>query len=105
VGPAVIAAPRLAVVVLGIAFVVRERRTRPLLNLELFRIARSPAVVAVLLSYAMLYGIFFVMSFVLVRGYGDSPLSAGLHLVVIPPRSPASWRRSPAAGPSGGRAR
>ena len=85
-GPPVIAALVLGVVVLGIAFVVRERRTpSPLLNLELFRSrAFSGGIVAVLLSYAMLYGIFFVMSFALVRGYGDSPLSAGLHLVVIP---------------------
>ena len=85
-GPPVIAALVLAVVVLGVAFVVRERRTpAPLLNLELFGSrAFSGGIVAVLLSYAMLYGIFFVMSFVLVRGYGDSPLSAGLHLVVIP---------------------
>ena len=85
-GPPVIAALVLGVVVLGIAFGVRERRTpSPLLNLELFRSrAFSGGIVAVLLSYAMLYGIFFVMSFALVRGYGDSPLSAGLHLVVIP---------------------
>lgn len=84
--PQVVGALVVGVVVLGAAFVVRERRTpSPLLDLGLFRSrAFSGGVVAVLLSYAMLYGVFFVMSFVLVRGYGDSPLMAGVHLVVVP---------------------
>jgi EmrB/QacA subfamily drug resistance transporter len=84
--PPVVAALVVGVVVLGVAFVVRERRTpAPLLDLALFRSrAFSGGVVAVLASYAMLYGIFFLMSFVLVRGYGDSPLMAGVHLVVVP---------------------
>lgn len=68
------------------SFVRRERRVRaPLLDLGLFR---SPAfaggTVAVLLSYAMLYGMFFAMSFALARGYGDTPLTAGLRLTVVP---------------------
>ena len=32
----------------------------------------------------MLYGMFFLMSFALEHGYGDSPLAAGLRLAVIP---------------------
>ncbi|MFN8170081.1 MAG: MFS transporter, partial [Candidatus Nanopelagicales bacterium] len=84
--PSVVGALVVGSVVLGAAFVVRERRTpSPLLDLALFRSrAFSGGVVAVLLSYAMLYGVFFVMSFALVRGYGDSPLMAGVHLVVVP---------------------
>jgi MFS family permease len=37
-----------------------------------------------LLSYAILFGAFFVLPFVLERAYGDSPLTAGLRLTVIP---------------------
>ena len=40
--------------------------------------------VAGLLSYAMLFGAFFVLPFVLERAYGDSPWTAGLQLSVIP---------------------
>jgi EmrB/QacA subfamily drug resistance transporter len=68
------------------AFVVQELRTpAPLIDLELFRIgAFAFGIVAVVLSYAMLYGMFFLMSFALVRGYHDSPLAAGLRLAIIP---------------------
>jgi EmrB/QacA subfamily drug resistance transporter len=74
------------VAALGVGFVVRERRTaEPLLQLGLFRSrAFSGGTVAVLLSYALLYGMFFAMSFALVNGYADSPLAAGLHLAVVP---------------------
>ena len=37
-----------------------------------------------LLSYAMLYGMFLAMSFALVRGAHDAPLAAGLRLSVVP---------------------
>ena len=37
-----------------------------------------------LVSYAMLYGMFFAMSFALVRGYHDPAFAAGLRLTVIP---------------------
>ena len=37
-----------------------------------------------MLGYAMLYGMFFLMSFALEHGYGDSPVAAGLRLAVIP---------------------
>jgi hypothetical protein len=37
-----------------------------------------------LLSFAILLGAFFVTPFVLERVFGDSPLTAGLRLTVIP---------------------
>jgi EmrB/QacA subfamily drug resistance transporter len=36
------------------------------------------------LSYAMLYGMFFLASFALVRGYEESAIAAGLQLAIIP---------------------
>jgi MFS family permease len=36
------------------------------------------------LSYAMLYGMFFLASFALVRGYEESAIAAGLKLAIIP---------------------
>ena len=68
------------------AFVWREMTMHdPLVDLRLFR---RPVFTAgslgILLSYAMLYAIFFAMSFALVRGYHDSPSKAGLELTVVP---------------------
>jgi len=67
-------------------FAWRERRQKaPLIDLQLFGVpAFSGGVIGVNLSYALLYSMFFLMSFVFVRGFGDSPLSAGLHLAIIP---------------------
>ena len=75
-----------AAVVLLSLFVRHERRApAPLIDLHLFRVrAFSGGVIAVVLSYALLYGIFFLMSFALVRGYHDSSLSAGLRLAITP---------------------
>jgi EmrB/QacA subfamily drug resistance transporter len=75
-----------AVLVLLVAFVRRELRTPvPLLDLRVFRSAAfSGGIAGVFLSYAILYGMFFTMSFALVRGFGDTPLQAGLRLAVIP---------------------
>jgi EmrB/QacA subfamily drug resistance transporter len=75
-----------AVPVLLAGFVWRERRARhPLIKLELVRIpAFAGGMVATASAYAVLYGMFFLMSFALVRGFGASPLEAGLRLVVIP---------------------
>jgi hypothetical protein len=59
--------------------------TARLLDLELFR---SPAfaggVIAVNLSYALLYSMFFLMSFAFVRGFHESPITSGVRLAVIP---------------------
>ena len=73
-------------IVLVTLFVAQEQRTpAPLIDLALFRMpAFTTGIVAVVLSYAMLYGMFFLMSFALVRGYHDSPLSAGMRLAIIP---------------------
>lgn len=72
--------------VLLAGFVWWERRApTPLVDLGLFQSrAFAGGTVATLLSYAMLYGMFFTMSFALVRGYHDAPLSAGLRLAIIP---------------------
>jgi len=57
----------------------------PLVDPRLFGYpAFCGGVVAVLLSYALLYGMFFLMSFALVRGYGEVSVAAGLRLAVIP---------------------
>ncbi|MBV8400137.1 MAG: MFS transporter [Acetobacteraceae bacterium] len=73
-------------IVLFVSFFRRERRLRaPLLNLSLFESrAFSGGSVAIFLSYALLYGMFFAMSFALVRGYHDSPLIAGFRLTIVP---------------------
>ncbi|HET6184343.1 MAG TPA: MFS transporter [Acetobacteraceae bacterium] len=72
--------------VLLVLFVRTEHRVRaPLLDLRLFASpAFSGGSVAVTLSYAMLYGMFFAASFALVRGYGEAPLAAGLRLALVP---------------------
>src|ERR1700733_4779488 len=78
--------PLLVGMLLLIGFVGREQRTKsPLIDLGLFRNAVFVAGnVAGLLSYAMLFGAFFVLPFVLERASGDSPWTAGLRLAVIP---------------------
>lgn len=67
-------------------FVWRERKqAAPLLDLAMFRrYAFSAGNLAGLLSYAMLFGMFFLMPFVFERGYHEGPLAAGLRLAVIP---------------------
>ena len=73
-------------IVLFTAFIHRERRARvPLIHPGLFRSRIfSGGTIAVLLSYAMLYSMLFAMSFALVRGYHDTPLTAGLRLTLVP---------------------
>jgi EmrB/QacA subfamily drug resistance transporter len=75
-----------AAIVLFFLFVRQESRTQsPLVDLALLK---GPAflagALACALSYAMLYGIFFLASFALVRGYEDSPVVAGLKLAIVP---------------------
>ncbi len=67
-------------------FVRAERRAEtPLIDLTLFsRPAFSAGNVAGLLSYAALFGLFFLMPFVFVRVYRDSILAAGLRLTIVP---------------------
>ena len=67
-------------------FVRRERCFKsPLLDLKLFRLrAFWAGNVAGLLSYAMLFGLFFLMPFVFMRGYRESALEAGIRLAAVP---------------------
>jgi EmrB/QacA subfamily drug resistance transporter len=80
-----IACAAAAPVLLGL-FIWREGKApAPLIDLSLFRsTAFSAGCIGVLVSYAMLYGMFFAMSFALIRGYRDPALAAGLRLTVIP---------------------
>jgi EmrB/QacA subfamily drug resistance transporter len=83
--PMTIACAALAAALLWL--LVRQERasSSPLVDLRLFRSAAfSGGVVAVVLGYALLYGIFFLMSFALEHGHGDSPEVAGFRLAVIP---------------------
>jgi hypothetical protein len=68
------------------AFVWQENRApAPLINLKLFRAANfSAGAVGVLVSYAMLYGMFFAISFAFVRGYHEPFFAAVLRLTVVP---------------------
>ena len=62
---------------------VHERS--PLLDVSLFRhFAFSAGNLAGLLSYAVLFGMFFLLPFVFERSYGATSLGAGLRLSVIP---------------------
>jgi EmrB/QacA subfamily drug resistance transporter len=75
-----------AAIVLIFLFVRQESKMQsPLVDLALLK---SPAflggALACALSYAMLYGMFFLASFALVRGYEDSPVVAGLKLAIVP---------------------
>jgi EmrB/QacA subfamily drug resistance transporter len=74
-----------APVLLGL-FILRESRApAPLIDLRLFQSAAfSAGCVGVVVSYAMLYGLFFAMSFALIRGYHDPAFAVGLRLTVIP---------------------
>src|SRR5215467_1754685 len=83
--PIIIASTVAAAVLLWL-FIRRERRIpEPLVSLDLFRIIPfAGGILAIILSYAMLYGMFFLMSFALVRGYHHSPLGAGVRLAIIP---------------------
>jgi len=64
----------------------RERAfPSPLINPGLFRIsAFYLGAMAVALSYALLYCIFFLMSFALEHGYAESPAEAGFRLAIVP---------------------
>ena len=76
----------LAAVILLVAFVRAERRAAiPLVDLSLFRRgAFTAGNIAGFMSYAALFGIFFLMPFVFARVYDDSALAAGLRLSIVP---------------------
>ena len=83
--PALISAVIAAVVLLPL-FTWRElRAASPLIDLHLFRIpAFSGGVIAVNLSYALLYSMFFLMSFAFIRGFHEPPVTAGLKMAMVP---------------------
>jgi MFS family permease len=72
-------------ILLGL-FIWREGKApAPLIDLRLFGSAAfSAGCIGVLISYAMLYGMFFAMSFALIRGYHDPAFAAGLRLTIVP---------------------
>jgi MFS family permease len=82
--PLLVSAAAAAILLPG--FFWRERRTpAPLIDPGLFGSAAfAGGIVAIMLSYALLYGMFFLISFALVRGYHDDPLSAGVRLAIVP---------------------
>ena len=79
-------ATALVATVLLILFVWTERHAKPpLVDLDLFRnLSFASGNAAGLLVYAALFGMFFLMPFVFVRGYHDSWLVAGARLSIIP---------------------
>ena len=83
--PAMIVSVAASVLLMAL-FVRRERATAsPLVNLDLFgRKAFSAGIVAVGLGYALLYGMFFLMSFALMHGFHENPRLAGIRLAIIP---------------------
>jgi predicted MFS family arabinose efflux permease len=75
-----------AAVVLIWLLIRKERNSSsPLVDLRLFSNGGfTRGIIAVVLGYALLYGMFFLMSFALEHGYGDTPQAAGLRLAAIP---------------------
>lgn len=94
-----------ATVVLGAAFVVRERRAAtPMLDLKLFRrLPFTAGITGGLLSYLVLFGVLTVVPFYLEDGRGLSTRTAGLLIMVLPLAlgltSPVAGRLSDRFGP------
>lgn len=76
----------ITVAALLLLFAWMERRLpEPLIDLRLFQFpAFTGGLIAVSLSYALLYSVLFLMSFACIRGLDESPIVAGLHLSVLP---------------------
>jgi EmrB/QacA subfamily drug resistance transporter len=83
--PAFISCILVVFLLLPLLFWWEGRQRSPLLDFALLRRRVFWAGnLAGLLSYATLFGIFFLMPFVFERAFGESALSAGLQLMVIP---------------------
>src|SRR5579862_2403167 len=67
-------------------FIWREHHIQfPLVDLRLFRVLPfTGGFIGVALSFALLYAMFFLMSFIFVRGFGESSIASGLRLAVVP---------------------
>ena len=86
-----------AAALLGLLFIIRERRARqPILPLRLFRSASlSAGVLLVILLMFALFGAMFFMTFYLENVHGLDPIQAGVHLL---PMTAMLIVGSPAAG-------
>ncbi len=83
--PAILGSLTLSVVLLAMFIRQEHRAPAPLIDLTLFRsISFATGIVGVVLSYAMLYAILFLMSFAFIRGFHDTPLAAGMRLAIVP---------------------
>jgi EmrB/QacA subfamily drug resistance transporter len=83
--PAAISTALLASLFIILFFYTERREDPPLLDLRLLhKRALIAGILAGFLSNAALFGTFFLMTFVFVRGYHDTALRAGLVLTVIP---------------------
>lgn len=83
--PLLLGCGAMAAILLPLFFRHERRYKAPLFDLGLFRsYAFWAGNLAGLLSYAMLFGMFFLMPFVFERGYREGPLAAGLRLAAIP---------------------
>jgi EmrB/QacA subfamily drug resistance transporter len=83
--PALIGCVALAIVALLLFARVERRAKAPLIDLGLLRKrAFLTGNVANFLSYATLFGLFFLIPFALVRVYQDSAVAAGLRLSIVP---------------------
>jgi len=102
-----------------VLFVRQERAAaRPLVDLVLFRNrAFTTGVIGIVLAYALLFGMFFLMSFALIHGFHNSVRLTGFKMAVIPiaiglvaplgiflgerwgraPFAPSEWRSASAA--------
>ncbi len=83
--PATLGSLAMAALLLGL--LVRRERTfaAPLIDPALFRSwSFCSAAAGVTLGYALLFGMFFLMSFAQGHGFGEPPGTAGLHLAIIP---------------------
>jgi EmrB/QacA subfamily drug resistance transporter len=83
--PAAISTALLACLLIALFFYVERRENPPLVDLRLLhKRAFIAGALAGFLSNAALFGTFFLMTFVFVRGYRDTALTAGLMLSVVP---------------------
>jgi EmrB/QacA subfamily drug resistance transporter len=85
VSPLFLGGALLAMILLAWFVGAEHHAVVPLIDLKLFRSAAFVGGnIAGLLSYAILFGLMFLMPFMFVRAYGTSALEAGLRLTMVP---------------------
>ena len=83
--PAVLACAVAGIVLMALFVRSQRRHGEPLVDLSLFRgFGFSMGNMAGLMGYGMLFGLFFLMPFLLIRAYGETALEAGLRLSIVP---------------------